>query len=155
MEGAKLAESPENDDLLGEVTTEIEAVHDFISAWYRGEEPRTAEAFAAGLADRLAPDLVNIQPAGRVLERDALLTSIEAGHGTNPEFQIAIFDVTLRHVDEDRGLVLATYIETQTGARKSTPPTNARISSVLMHRLPGPAALQWLHIHETAVPDGA
>ena len=148
-----MANATEPDRLLDAVREEIEAVHRFISAWFRGEEPNTDQAFAAGLADRLEPGFVNIQPAGRVLECDALLDSLRDGHGTNPQFRIAISDVRLRYADESGELVLATYLETQSGARHSTPPTNARVSTVLMRRTPETGALQWIHIHETAVPE--
>lgn len=147
-----MSDAPEPNELLAAVREEVEAVHRFISAWFRGEAPGTADALAAGLADRLAQGFINIQPAGRVLERETLLAAIERGHGANPAFRIAITDVRLRHVDEPTGLVLATYVETQSGARNSTPPTNARLSSVLMRRSPETGALCWLHIHETAVP---
>jgi len=147
-----MAQMHDRDGLLDAVREEIETVHRFISAWFRGEAPGTADALAAGLADRLAPGFINIQPAGRVLEREALLASIEDGHGANPAFRIAITEVLLRHVDDRTGLVLATYVETQAGAKNSTPPTNARISSVLMRRSPETGALRWLYIHETAVP---
>ena len=146
-----MAEMTEPDDLLTAVREEIEALHAFISAWFRGEEPDTNEAYAAGLADRLAPGFVNIQPAGRVHERDGLLASLRDGHGTNPEFRISISKTRLHHLDEASGLVLATYVETQSGARHSHPPTNARLSTVLMRRT-GTGALEWLHVHETAVP---
>lgn len=142
----------DNTDLLAAIREEIEVVHRFITAWFRGETPNTDEAFAAGLADRLAPGFVNIQPAGRVLERDHLLSPIRDAHGANPEFGITISDTTLRHVDDPGELVLATYVETQTGARHSTPPTNARISTVLMRRDAGTGRLDWMHLHETAVP---
>lgn len=148
-----MAEMTDQDALLDAVREEIEAVHRFISAWFRGEEMNTDEAFADGLADRLAPGFVNIQPAGRVLEQDGLLASIRDGHGTNPDFRIAISETCLRYVDDAAGLVLANYVETQSGARYSHPPTNARISTVLMRRTPETGALQWLHIHETAVPE--
>ena len=146
-----MPDTPDRDDLLTAVRAEIEAVHRFIAAWFRGEEPDTDEAFAAGLADRIAPGFINIQPAGLVHERDGLLASLRDGHGSNPEFRIAISETRLHHVDEGGGLILATYVETQSGARHSHPPTNARISTVLMRRS-GAGALEWLHIHETAVP---
>ncbi len=148
-----MAGTDDQHELLDAVREEIEAVHRFISAWLRGEEPNTDKAFAAGLADRLAPSFVNIQPAGRVLERDHLLASIRNEHGANPDFQIAISAVRLRYTDKARRLVLATYLETQSGARRSTPPTNTRISTVLMRRRPETGALEWVHIHETAVPE--
>ena len=141
----------EQDALLTAVREEIEALHRFISAWFRGEEPNSDDAFAAGLADRLAPGFVNIQPVGRVLERDDLLDSLREGHGANPAFRISISKTRLHHVDAAAGLVLATYVETQSGARHSHPPTNARLSTVLM-RQTGSGPLKWLHVHETAVP---
>lgn len=140
----------ENQKLLREVRAEIEAAHRFISAWFRGEGPESAEAFAAGLADRIAPGLINIQPAGRVLTGEELLSSIQDRHGANPLFRIEIGDVALRHVGGD-GSVLATYVEKQSGARQSNP-ENDRISTVLMRRRADDGALEWLHIHETAVP---
>ncbi len=146
-----MAEMTEQDDLLTAVREEIEALHRFISAWFRGETPNTDEAFATGMADRLTSGFVNIQPAGRVLERDDLLDSLRDGHGTNPAFRISISRTRLHHVDAAAGLVLATYVETQSGARHSHPPTNARLSTVLMRRT-GTGALEWLHVHETAVP---
>lgn len=136
-------------DLLRDVREEIEEVHRFISAWFRGEGPGSPEAFSAGLGDRFAPGLINIQPAGRVLTREELLSSIQDCHGASPDFRIEIVDVALRHVGGD-GSVLATYVERQSGARQSRP-QNDRISTVFMRRADG-GALEWLHIHETAVP---
>ena len=138
------------DELLNDIRAEIEAVHQFISAWFRGEGPSSAAAFAVGLADRFGPGLINIQPAGRVLTCEQLLSSIRDRHGANPQFRIEIGDVALRHVGSD-GLVLATYVERQSGARQ-TSPENDRISTVLMRRRADDGALEWLHIHETAVP---
>lgn len=37
----------------------------------------------------------------------------------------------------------------QSGAKKSKPPTNARLSSVLFERVEGAEYLNWLHLHET------
>ena len=145
-----MAKTGEDDGLLGDIREEIEAVHRFISAWFCGDVPRSADRFSAGLGDRLAPDLVNIQPSGRMLTRDALLASIENGHGANPLFRIEIEDVQMRYIGGD-DLVLATYVERQSGALQSNP-ENSRISSVLMRRRPGTGALEWLHIHETAAP---
>ena len=144
-----------DDTVLDDVRAEIEAVHRFIAGWFRGDEPAGAEPFKAGLAARLAPGFVNIQPAGRVLAPDVLLSSIEQGHGANPRFEIEIRDVALRFVDAGSGgagggLVLATYTELQRGALHSTPPENARVSTVLLERTE--AGFLWHHIHETACP---
>ena len=136
---------------IHEVRAEIEALHDFIAAWFRGETLESAEHFRAGLADRLAPDLVNIQPAGRTLTREDLLSAIERGYGASPRFAIAIRDVQIRCASEQTGLVLATYAEVQRGARNSAP-ENTRISTVLLQRFGTSGRFTWLHIHETAVP---
>lgn len=134
------------------VTEEIEALHAFISGWFRGELERTNEAYQQGFTARLAPDLVNIQPSGQVLTRADLLGPIEAAHGANTEFRISISDVTLRFVSQDQSLIQATYIEHQTGARNTTPSDNDRISTALFSHDPQTNKLTWLHLHETAVP---
>jgi hypothetical protein len=51
----------------------------------------------------------------------------------------------------EAGLVLATYVEAQTGARNTTPADNLRHSTVLFERTG--ERLVWRHLHETAVPD--
>ena len=142
--------TPPDDTVLDDVRTEIEAVHRFIAGWFRGDEPAGAEPFKAGLAARLVPGFINIQPAGRLLTREMLLPAIERGHGTNPRFEIEIRDVALRFVHAEGGLVLATYTELQYGAIHSTPADNARVSTVLLER--SQAGLLWHHIHETACP---
>ncbi len=129
---------------------EIEAVHRFISAWFRGEIPADGNRFETMLAARCAPELVNIQPSGQALTRDDLLASIRKGHGTNPAFQIDIRNVQVRAPIAEGAIVLATYTELQTGALNTNPPDNARISTVLLRREPEADRFAWLHIHETA-----
>lgn len=124
-------------------------MHDFIAAWFRGEIAQSAERFRAGLADRLAPGLVNIQPAGRALTGAELLSSIERGHGTNTRFEIEIRDVQVLFVSEHDGLVLATYTEVQRGARSSAA-ENTRVCTALLQRRGATDPFTWLHIHETA-----
>ena len=141
----------DNEQIRALVTAEVVALHDFISAWFRGDIPNTDAVFMRGFANRTAPDLVNIQPSGAVLTRADLLEPIRAAYGANPDFRIAISDVAIRFVDAEQGLVLATYVEHQTGARNTTPSDNDRVSTVLFRREDGDR-LVWLHIHETAVP---
>lgn len=133
------------------VTDEIEALHAFISGWFRGELVRSASVYRQGFSDRLASAFVNIQPSGQVLSRADLLDPIENAHGANSDFRISISSVTLRHVSEDQSLIQATYVEHQTGARNTTPPDNDRISTVLFQRDLATDKLLWLHLHETAV----
>lgn len=142
--------SPDLARLEPEVACEIEAVHDFISAWFRGDTPAEDDDFETGLAARLAPQLINVQPAGQILTRDELLTAIRKGHGINPAFGIEIRDVRIHGCFEDGNLVLASYTELQTGALNTNPSDNGRISTVLLQRKPGTDGFTWLHIHETA-----
>lgn len=135
-----------SDCLLVDVRREIVAVHDFIAAWFRGEADE--EAFNASLAWRLAPALVNIQPAGRTLTRDELVAGIRNGYGANPAFRIEIGDV--RIIAHARDIVTAMYVERQFGARNTTPANHSRISTVLLERVA--ERIRWLHIHETAMP---
>lgn len=135
----------------GHVRTEIETVHAFISAWFRGEVGQSKTAFDAQLADRLAPSFVNIQPSGQVLTRSDLLTSLYEGHGSNPKFRISIADSTVRYQENAGRLVMATYREHQQGAKNTDPPDNVRISTVLFELSPGDGRPAWLHIHETGL----
>ena len=138
-------------ELSERVTREIEALHDFLAAWFRGELEATDAVFGAGLADRVAADFINIQPAGKLLTRSQLLEPIKAAFGASPEFRIKIADVEVRYADMAAGLVLATYVEHQDGARNSGA-SNTRISTVLFRSDRPDGPLTWLHIHETAVP---
>lgn len=128
---------------------EIETLHDFIAAWFRGDVEQSDVVFDNGLGSRLDGGLINIQPSGEVLSRLQLVDGIRAGYGRNREFRIEISDVVVRWADKDRALV--TYVEFQQGARNTVPADNARISSVLFCADAGGGdALRWMHIHETA-----
>lgn len=131
---------------------EVEMVHDFIAAWFRGDVAPSAQAFDAQLTDRLAPSLVNIQPSGRVLLRDDLLSAVRDGYRSNPDFQISVEQFALRAVFADATLALATYVEFQRGAKNTTPSDNTRLTTVLFFTPTTSARPTWLHLHETALP---
>lgn len=128
---------------------EIEQVHSFIAAWFRGEIPRDDAIFDAGLAARMDPAMVNIQPSGKVLSYTDLVDGIRTSHGSNPDFQIEISDVALQFVDGD--LALVTYVEHQRGAKNTVPADNRRVSSVLFRGRHAGEDPLWLHIHETGL----
>ncbi len=54
--------------------------------------------------------------------------AIRDDHDTNPEFRIAIRNVTVRRVFDDK--VVATYEEWQRCVRASNPPENGRLATV-------------------------
>lgn len=134
------------------VETEVKAIHAFISSWFRGDVPNEAKLFDESFRSHWAPDLVNIQPSGAALAGEEVLSAIQAGHGKNPAFDISITDCTVRHASArgSRQLILATYVEHQTGAKNSAS-TNTRISTGLFERKEGENRLTWLHLQETGV----
>lgn len=123
---------------------EIIRLHDVISGWFRGEIAK--DRFEPDFAAALHPAFENIQPSGEVLSRADLMDPIRAAHGNNPGFQITI--ETPRVIQTWPGLILATYVELQTGARNSAS-ENRRRSTVLFET---GDQLLWRHLQETALP---
>lgn len=115
-----------NLDHLNVAHMEVVRLHDFLGAWFRGEEGK--DTFAASFADVLHDEFENIQPAGAILKRSDLIEQVWNGHGTNPNFQISIEEPRLLGYWPD--LLLFQYVELQTGARSSAP-ENRRLSTVL------------------------
>ncbi|MEM7237761.1 MAG: DUF4440 domain-containing protein [Pseudomonadota bacterium] len=132
-------------DPLASATAEIERLHAFISGWFRGEIDESA--FGPDFADRLHPQFENIQPLGVVLTKPDLLEPIMQARGSNTDFRIAIREP--RILGTWPGVILATYVEEQTGARNTVPPDNDRRSTVLFC-VEG-RALVWRHLQETAL----
>lgn len=131
--------------LENDVRTEIEDLHRFFVEWFTGRAELSA--LNTVLLSALDEKLLFVSPDGRRLGRDALGEGFRAGHGTNPDFRIAIRDVKIQH---DLGKhVLATYTEWQKGARMSAQSENARMASVLMTR---DRPFRWLSVHETWLP---
>lgn len=130
---------------MSDAVQEIIRLHDVISGWFRGEID--AARFDPEFAAALHPEFENIQPSGSVLTRDALLEPIRVAHGTNPAFRITI--EAPRVLQTWPGLVLATYIEFQQGARKSKL-ENRRRSTVLFET---GDRLLWRYLQETGLPD--
>ncbi len=141
-----------SDGLEALIRAEIERFHAFVAAWFRGEVERSEDLFRRELSDRLASGLINIQPAGPVLSRDRLVSSLFDGHGANPDFAIEIADVAILGIFENGHVLLGTYLEHQSGARNTTPSENTRRSSVLFRLSSSDRSLTWLHIHETGLP---
>jgi hypothetical protein len=128
------------------VRDEIEALHAFFVGWFSGS--LGASEFESGFLARFAPDFLLIPPAGTLLDLAQLSDAVRSAHGTNPIFRIAIRNVTIRRQLD--GHILATYEEWQRNALASTPPDNGRVATVLFR---DGRPLQWLHIHETWLPE--
>lgn len=137
---------------LKDVRAEIEARHDFFTAWFNGTLPATAEVFANGLADHFHPDFEIVLPSGTVHDHDGILTPVRKAWGTNPGFRATVHDVRVLGEWPKVGLVMAAYVEDQSSARNTIPPDNLRHSTVLFERAGG--HLIWRQLHETAFDSG-
>lgn len=135
-------------ELQSRVREEIESLHRFFVEWFTGSIPATDENFQTGFMQRFDESFLLIPPAGTILELSTLAEGIRSNHNSNPDFRIAIRAVTIcRSWDQ---YILATYEEWQRHALASTPPDNGRVATVLFRI---DTDLQWLHVHETWLPD--
>lgn len=133
---------PQVDDAA--VNTEVVALHDFFTAWFRGEHPDTDEAFAP-LPRALAEGFVLISPGGTLMARPAILGALRGAHTSWAENDtIEIRNTQVRQRTGDT--IVATYEEWQ---RKGGVETG-RVSTVVFT-----TQLRWLHVHETWLPESA
>ena len=128
------------------VRTEIVALHEFFVSWFSGN--LAVNTFEDGFLSRFDQKFQLIPPAGNLMSLQALHGAVQRSYGTNPEFRIVIRNVKILKVFD--GHVLATYEEWQRNALASKPADNARIASVIFKHC---EPLQWLHVHETWLPD--
>ncbi len=130
---------------------EIIDLHKFLADWLNGTQPRTLEAYARR-TDVLGADFAIINPSGAVTERAALIADLEAAHGgrAGRGFRIWIENSLARQMLGD--FCLVTYEEWQEAAGDRS----ARLSSALFRRRRRlPNRVEWLHLHETWLPDQA
>ena len=125
------------------VFIEIERMHQFIAAWFRGECEQAA--FQQGLADGFHPDFVRVAPSGRQMFRDELVDMLAEANGTSPFFRIRTEEI--RVIARYPDFLVAGYVEHQSGARNSEQ-VNRRRATVIFE--PGPR-LRWRYLHETTV----
>ena len=124
---------------------EVERLHRFFEAWFRGSLPRDAAAFAA-CADALAAGFVQVDPQGREHRRGDLLARLEAAHGCRADAPFAITIEDARVLLERDGLALVTYVELQVSGSTTT----ARGSTALLVAdSVAPLGAAWLHLQET------
>ena len=128
------------------VRTEIEDLHKFFVGWFTGTLDN--KSFESGFLSRFDSGFLLIPPAGIILPLDELSTSIKNTYDTNPDFDIAIRNVKVQRVLGNE--IIATYEEWQRNALSSTPPNNGRVATVVFKKT---EPLQWLHVHETWMPE--
>ena len=134
------------DERLAEAAlAEIVELHRFFVAWFTGRCPKSRAGFTR-VADALAADFVQIDPAGRERRRGPLLAALRAAHGSRAgePFAIRIVRPKIRLVR--RGLALATYEERQRGAGTTT---RRRSTALFQPAEAAPGGVAWLHLQET------
>lgn len=129
---------------------EVVELHDFFEAWFTGALPDDAAAFER-FAGVMAPGFAIVSPEGRLAERAQILDAVRSGHGSAPEgLRITVENAAGRALGD--GLQLVTYEEwhARDGDRKG------RLSSAVLRARDGlPNGVEWLHVHETWLPDAS
>jgi len=132
-------------DPLDRAAAEIERLHEVIAAWIRGDHPQ--KRFDTDFLDAIHPDFEYVQPDGTASTGRGFADGLRAAHGANPAFRISIEAPRLLGVWD--GLILAGYVEHQSGA-KMTHPENRRGASVLFE---DGDRLRWRFLQETGLPE--
>lgn len=118
-------------------------LHQFFQDWYNGAIPETKAGFTR-LENALSEGFRIITPVAQIIEREAILQSIESAHNTRLAMRIWIEDVRIQRWFENH--ILASYQEWQEIDAK----TSCRLSSVLFQsNQDNPNGLEWLYVHET------
>jgi hypothetical protein len=130
---------------------EVVELHGFLVDWMTGAVPRSAAAFAR-FADVLADGFTLISPRGDITERRALLRELEGVHGAHRTdhvgFRVEVRE--FRHRRTEGTVCLVTYEEWQHISGSAT----GRLSSAWFRaRSDTPHGVEWLHLHETWLPD--
>ena len=129
---------------------EVTDLHRFFVDWLSGALPKTEAAFAR-CSDVLAEGFALISPRGVLTERAALIGELKAAHGSlggsEPPFVIEVRNFRNRRTDGE--LCLVTYEEWQQREVQTT----GRLSSAWFRARKGtPNGVEWLHVHETWLP---
>ena len=125
----------------------------FFEQWYAGELPETNEVFAR-FEIVLAPSFQIITPDARVIDRQSILALVRRAHPSAAETgqaggsKYAVRNYRHRLTIDRIGLV--TYEEWQTHGAETRP----RLSTALLQAKPDtPHGVEWLHVHETWMPN--
>jgi hypothetical protein len=129
---------------------EVVELHDFLADWFNGRLPGTESAFAR-FDTAIADDFVIIGPDGSMAERAAIVKAVFDDWGRWQNDETAGIEVRNARVHEQgRDLVVVSYEEWQTTATG----TVVRLSTVVLrHAEKAPLGLEWVHLHETWMPN--
>lgn len=131
---------------------EINELHAFFVAWFRGRLPDSDEAWSR-VTDALDDDFHLVSPDGRVQVRASLLAQIRGRYGqieSTVDYAIWTQGVQVLFADMDHVLVM--YEEWQ---RIDGKERGRRSTALLSFDSRGPNGLRWRHVHETwMAPEG-
>lgn len=132
--------------LSDRVREEIEDFHRHLVGWFTGES--SPEVWDQAFAQRLGEGFRWNMPSGAVTSREDMLAGLRKAHGSNTDFRIRVEQVEV--LQRAPGLLVATYVEWQRGARQAIRRDNGRRSTVVF-RDQGDR-LSWVHLHENWMP---
>lgn len=105
------------------IDAEIVQLHQFFQDWYNGAIPETKAGFTR-LENALAEGFRIITPDAQIIEREAILQSIESAHNTRLAMRIWIEDVRIQRWFENH--ILASYQGMAGNRRKNFMPPQQR-----------------------------
>ena len=119
---------------------EVRELHAFFGRWYSG----VADRSESSRLDALADTFVMIGPDGRTAGVEEVRAMIRSAYGQRP------IDFMIKNITVRRDVPVVTYEEWQTLSGATT----GRLSTAVMTLAPHqPNGLQWVHLHETWLPD--
>ena len=128
---------------------EVADLHRFFEDWFTARIENSQENFAR-FSGVIADGFEMISPDGRTTDRNSLMSRLRSARGTyrDGSFRIWIENCRTRPLNDNLHLVL--YEEWQERDGRST----GRLSSaVFRDRHDAPNAVEWLHLHETWLPN--
>ncbi|MGB9359903.1 MAG: hypothetical protein WCC01_15250 [Acidimicrobiia bacterium] len=119
---------------------EVRELHAFFGRWYSG----VAAPSEFSRLDVLADSFIMIGPNGRTASVVDVREMIRASYGLRP------IDFAIKNVSVRSDAPVGTYEEWQTDSGTTT----GRLSTAVMASAPHqPNGLQWVHLHETWLPE--
>lgn len=121
---------------------EIDELHAFFEAYFRGEVPVDE---TARLELALAPEFTLVRPDGSEADRATTIGDVRDGHGHAPDMSIRAERHRLHRAGAD--LVVASYVEVHAWPAGRA---NRRLATVVFGvDEVGAHGLRWLRVHET------
>jgi hypothetical protein len=124
---------------------EVIELHAFLEAWFRGELPKSEEAFQR-LSRAWPPAFRLVSPEHQTLEAPALLRQTYEEHAAYPSLRIEVRDASSTLVD-DGSVAIVVYEERHIDGGS----VDARFCSALLADDESNTLAVWLHVHESRI----